>query len=746
MAEFREFRKIYRSGKQRELSQFLEADKDDFQGIARCGDFLSEQINKDLFTPELEVVVKLRELAQEGRRSFLDSTSSYKSFTPRKSAVKRLAILIKADRPFPREFIFSVDQQNFSPVVFFYARSASSENLRRDLEKGRIPFHYLPATLDYEERLNSCLQAFEEEHISHLLAYSNEADLDISCLADTFQGKFISFHKTVPLKKGFVINELENLGRGSWQQNQARPSRLTLIISSCLTLKALPEDLLKEVHGDEDLCLLSEDPLHLLSTVGEDLLQNVTFSNTPQEYAYLYSQCKELRCVEENFQENVDLALKYGLALRNLSTSEFYNYGELKTKFSLRRKFKEKVNSVFKELNSLTVKLPRILMFYDSKAAPIIREINKDIIAALENIACPILTFDTSLLSEGSLRDAGEVQQELLAQISLFKPTEALGYNASGILLSGESHLLEKLGIHYTALFFDNPFYSYKSLSHCQNRDLVRILTLDRYYVEPLKKSGFANTHYFPIASSAHLHSYHKVAAVDKSHIIFSATVKPLLDAEHMAVQLDDKMDKDFVHFSFNKIVNDDVYSQELLLRQFYEKYPDYSFENRFQELQNCWFHLDNQGSSRLRLSAVDALQDNRLNIYGGDNWLKFPRFPQHEYLDFLDYKQLPQYARQALAVLCRTPLNIQDGIQQRILDTGAAGGCILTDYRPVLKEHFKIDEELFVYRNTEELQDKASFLRNNPRAAERAAVNLQQRVLKEHTWTQRLCEYFTLL
>ena len=101
---------------------------------------------------------------------------------------------------------------------------------------------------------------------------------------------------------------------------------------------------------------------------------------------------------------------------------------------------------------------------------------------------------------------------------------------------------------------------------------------------------------------------------------------------------------------------------------------------------------------------------------------------------------------RNAKLTICRSPLNLQDTIQQRILDCGALGGLILTDYREVLEEHFKLDEELFVYRDCDELRDKVKFLMDNPSVAEKSKKMLQENVLKRHTWHRRMMEFLSLI
>ena len=271
---------------------------------------------------------------------------------------------------------------------------------------------------------------------------------------------------------------------------------------------------------------------------------------------------------------------------------------------------------------------------------------------------------------------------------------------------------------------------------------MIRIFTLDENFISPLMEGGFINTHYFPIATSMHHKSLKNSGNFDTERFIFTATVKKIRSAEEISQELENKNDREFLIHAFNEILENNCFCVNDILgnyKHFYSK--DFI---RFQN--EVWFKIDNQCSSQLRLQTVEAMADFPLDIYGGSNWNEVELSPMHSFKGRIHYNQLPEAARVSKGTICRTPINIQNGIQQRILDCGAAQGLIITDYRPILEEHFKLDKELFVFRNYEELQDKLNFISNNPGAAAKSKKLLHKKVLKEHTWDIRIQELINFL
>ena len=236
-----------------------------------------------------------------------------------------------------------------------------------------------------------------------------------------------------------------------------------------------------------------------------------------------------------------------------------------------------------------------------------------------------------------------------------------------------------------------------------------------------------------------------KLMKAAKSQLLFTSTVKPSQTVEELAKSCKSQADAYFVEFAFPKILKGEISFQKILDDYYSETGKTY-YPPDFYSFIETWLKLDLQGTTHLRLKVVNALRDYNMNIYGGSHWKNYDLPEKHNYMEFLSYHELPSVARAADLTVCSSPINIQDGIQQRILDCGAMQASIITDYRPILERHFKLDEELFVYRNTQELKEKTDFLLKTAGAREKAIKKLYNNVIQNHTWERRMHEFLNMI
>lgn len=77
--------------------------------------------------------------------------------------------------------------------------------------------------------------------------------------------------------------------------------------------------------------------------------------------------------------------------------------------------------------------------------------------------------------------------------------------------------------------------------------------------------------------------------------------------------------------------------------------------------------------------------------------------------------------------------------MKQRIFETTAGAGLLVTEYHPGIEEYFEIDKEIITFETTEEFREKVTFLQNKPQIAEKLAKAGHERFLKEHDSKIRL-------
>ncbi|MCM8533210.1 MAG: glycosyltransferase, partial [Lentisphaeraceae bacterium] len=608
------------------------------------------------------------------------------------------------------------------------------------LDKLNIAYKTIETKAFFSEHIHHLQQEISLQEASYFIPAGNDADVDISLLSLT------PGLQTICNNENFPIFDMTLYDTGFWNENISTPTFRSLSLYKDWKMTTIPQEVLDYCSISKPVCIVTENPLECFEGLTEDKLINFSFVTNHQDLDSIMMNCREVLSLD-NFSEDLEFAKEYGCDFFSFRKNRKYLYESLTKSFDNRRKLKKDINELSGKKSTQNIKLPRIVHFQRCLSAPIIKEISHDISAALRSLNVDVLDIDLSnlqsALETNQQHIADELKADILKKINAFKPDQAIGYNNFGILPSGDSHLLEKMGIPYNGLFFDNPFYCEALLTNCKNKDLVKIFTLDQDLIGLLKSAGFKNTYYFPIATSANQRLYTPKKSEFSSKALFTATVKEWIEKDSLGKQCQNKLDNEFIQFSFDKILNGQIDFKSLLdeFQKDHQSYPE-----SFEQFVGAWFKLDNQCSSRLRIKLINTLEELPINIYGGDNWTKYSIPKAHEYRGYLNYKDLPNISRSSALTLCVSPINIQNGIQQRILDCGAMNAPILADYREVLDEHFKLDEELFIYRNFDELKEKADFLMNNPKAKERSIKLLHQRVLKEHTWAVRMSQFLTMI
>lgn len=732
MFRFREFRLLCKEGKSKDIIEMMSKrlSLEEFDNYFLCCKYISGLINKNALAVDPELLNFLY--------SFPSYTTPQINFTANS---RKIGIFLKNPDCIPPELYSCINRIYKTPLVILIGETQLNTDYAEYLNKSDTAAKIINYSDDLNKQLEIIKLSCEEEGFSKIILQANPADLDFMLICRKYEEESITFHRTLPLIGKYTYCEQDDsLGKGSWCSNKGLPLYDHYSAIYIPKGQSFPE-LAFEKLKHEKLILLNPEPLECLKFLNDGQIEKIIFIKDPLEYHTGLKFCSELMVVEGAEQICFDLAMEWGLALNFLQQNKILSYQEVQRKLGLRNRFTQVLSNVLKTKMSYRKSLPRILFFRNDKSAPIIASINQNISAALKHANCPILEVDlTEMVNASSQNDwtkLKSIQQNLRDQIDHFQAEHALGYNATGIFPNGDSHMLEQIGIPYTGLFFDNPFYFMDSLKFCKNKAMLNILTLDEFYINPLKEGGFSNTHYLPIATSLHNRSKTPAHIFDPGKFIFTSTVKPVYSAESIAGQLNNKNDKDFIHYALNEIINNECYSISSLLnsyKHFYSK--DYI---RFQN--EIWFKIDNQCSSQLRLKTIEALGEYEVDIYGGDNWKNIELSPLHTYKGYMNYNMLADAYKTAFGSICRTPLNIQNGIQQRILDCGAAQGLIISDYRPILEEHFDLDKELFVYRNCDELKEKVKFLKNNPNALEKSKKLLNKKVLEQHTWDIRVQE-----
>jgi spore maturation protein CgeB len=150
---------------------------------------------------------------------------------------------------------------------------------------------------------------------------------------------------------------------------------------------------------------------------------------------------------------------------------------------------------------------------------------------------------------------------------------------------------------------------------------------------------------------------------------------------------------------------------------------------------------IDMETSAFFREKYVLALRGHNVSIYGDEAWKAV--IPEHfsfggkiNYED--DVGALYSMSKINLNV---TRTQIQTGVNQRVLDSAAAGSVFLTDFRETTQEFFDCDVSPMMYGNENELKEKAACWTAADKEREKAGRALYRSVYDRHTYDHRMKE-----
>jgi len=141
--------------------------------------------------------------------------------------------------------------------------------------------------------------------------------------------------------------------------------------------------------------------------------------------------------------------------------------------------------------------------------------------------------------------------------------------------------------------------------------------------------------------------------------------------------------------------------------------------------------------------------QHYNVKIWSNDNW-SF-RFKYLEGLsDAYQGRRLSLQDLRKLYHLSSINLNmpspqILSTLQPRVFEVAACAGFQIVDYRSDIFEIFT-KEEIPVFYSIPDLKEKIDFYKNNPTVKEKSIQALKSKVMKDHTWSTRINEYFEIL
>lgn len=148
-----------------------------------------------------------------------------------------------------------------------------------------------------------------------------------------------------------------------------------------------------------------------------------------------------------------------------------------------------------------------------------------------------------------------------------------------------------------------------------------------------------------------------------------------------------------------------------------------------------------NMYPSRVNLLERLIDKDIPVKIYGPKfpHWITAPRARSLHTGQYLAREEKARVFRSAAVVLNTLhPAEIH-GVNARLFEAAGCGAAVLTEFRPVVPDLFKIGDEVLAFNDFDDLMDQATLLLNDSRLGARLGEAASVRAHRDHTYELRL-------
>lgn len=391
------------------------------------------------------------------------------------------------------------------------------------------------------------------------------------------------------------------------------------------------------------------------------------------------------------------------------------------------------------------VRLPR---FTEAKPRVLLLANKYFLIGEIER-ACAKLKIPHKLLLVGEKTDQKVVNgdifvKRILEEAATFRPDCCLTLNHMGVDMEGVlMELLARLNLPLASWFVDNPHL----IIHLYSRSVspwVSVFTWDEDNLPTLRAAGYEHAHYLPLGTDPDRFRPHagkanpawraRVSFVGNSMLykvgarlkachfpapllrVFSTAARAFADA-------DDRSVGQFLAANFPSAFAD------------FEKLPNNDLKLAY-ETAITW-----KATQLYRAERVAKLMPFEPLLVGDRGWRVLFRHarPQPRYLDTIGYyDQLPVFYGQSEINFNCTSRQMKGAVNQRVFDAPAAGGFVLTDWRPQMAGLFS-KGEMACYQDPEEIPALARYYLDHPKERQKITAKARRRILHCHTWSNRL-------
>lgn len=272
--------------------------------------------------------------------------------------------------------------------------------------------------------------------------------------------------------------------------------------------------------------------------------------------------------------------------------------------------------------------------------------------------------------------------------------------------------------------------------------------TFDRYYENRLRSWGIPWVYTLPLGANAdRLHSYQSASHErgDYRHPVSFVGALEFQKIQYLLQNISrlwpdmppgmvDVLDRTVPAYR-NDFLRD---TEEVLAACARELGVQFSFPNGMVR-QMVLSYVDREAGFRQRHEIIESLRPFGVRVYGERFWEK--AVGKTCYAGPVDYysPEIASLYRSSRINLNISKYQLKTTVNQRVFDCPLCDGFLITDFREDLEEYLRIDKEVAVYRDKEELKKKISFFLENDGERRQIVENGKAAVLERHTYGHRL-------
>ncbi len=310
-----------------------------------------------------------------------------------------------------------------------------------------------------------------------------------------------------------------------------------------------------------------------------------------------------------------------------------------------------------------------------------------------------------------------------------------LGFDEEGVLTG----FFRSIEMPVASWFVDSPELIVKG-SQGNVSPLCSIFVWDRSYVGPMKRMGFEDVHYLPLAADETV--FRPIRLSNRQRHAYGC------DVGFVASSMIEAVEKWFGRLRPGLRPLAETWAKEFAgsrqaMEAFSHSRPEH--EQRVVQGLSAKERMDFEAAvlwkatMQYRLACLDALRGFDLRVHGDPGWdrllgSKARRLPRLDY-----YRELPLFYNACKVNLNATSLQMPHAVNQRVFDVPACGAFLVTDRQEALEELFVPGQEVIAFEDAAELPELVRHYLAHSEERARIAQRGRERVLADHTYRKRL-------